>query len=131
MPHHRTDPRGEAARVRRNLPRPGKGRFRAVFVALAAALCLFGSMAAAQQTKDATGHGDCTAPAPAAPNGQGSDAGGRNSLSDCNGVLTPPPVGDKDIVTPAPPVGDTPVIRPNAVPSQPVSPAENGSRQEG
>lgn len=41
------------------------------------------------------------------------------SLSDCNGVLTPPPTGDPEIREPAPDTGTTPVIPPGAVPQQP------------
>ncbi|MGN7292226.1 hypothetical protein [Rhizobium sp. SAFR-030] len=37
-------------------------------------------------------------------------------LSDCGGVLTPPAMGDGEMVEPAPSVGETPVIRPQEVP---------------
>ncbi|APO78698.1 hypothetical protein AM571_PC00962 (plasmid) [Rhizobium etli 8C-3] len=36
-----------------------------------------------------------------------------SKLSDCNGVLKPPSIGDGDLVKPAPPIGNTPVIRPD------------------
>jgi hypothetical protein len=44
----------------------------------------------------------------------GSDT---SKLSDCNGVLKPPSIGDGDLVKPAPPIGNTPVIPPD-VPKQ-------------
>ncbi|QFT66970.1 hypothetical protein FIU93_09305 [Labrenzia sp. THAF35] len=40
------------------------------------------------------------------------------SLSDCDGVLTPAPVGDRELVEPAPDVGETPVITPEEIPDQ-------------
>ena len=43
-------------------------------------------------------------------------------VQDCRGVLTPPPVGDNDIVQPAPEAGATPVVPPGAVPDQSADP---------
>ena len=37
----------------------------------------------------------------------------------CNGVLTPPDIGESDMVEPPPDTGRTPVIRPGDLPSQP------------
>jgi hypothetical protein len=39
-----------------------------------------------------------------------------SKLGGCNGVLTPPTVGDPELVKPAPDVGKMPVIPPRAVP---------------
>ncbi|MEX2744430.1 hypothetical protein AB3480_24440 [Rhizobium mongolense] len=36
-----------------------------------------------------------------------------SKLSDCNGVLMPPSIGDGDLVKPAPPIGNTPIIPPD------------------
>ncbi|MER9140334.1 hypothetical protein [Mesorhizobium sp. M0047] len=40
-------------------------------------------------------------------------------LSDCGGVLKPPPTGDQGMAAPAPDEGKTPVIKPGEVPPQP------------
>lgn len=47
-----------------------------------------------------------------------ADAEETASLSDCDGVLTPAPVGDRELVEPAPDVGETPVITPEEIPDQ-------------
>lgn len=40
-------------------------------------------------------------------------------LAPCNGVLSPPSVGDGELVEPAPPAGSTPIIKPgDRVPSE-------------
>lgn len=44
------------------------------------------------------------------------------TLSDCDGMLKPAPVGDGELVEPAPDTGKTPVIDPDEVPPQ--APAE-------
>ncbi|WP_315927008.1 hypothetical protein [Mesorhizobium sp. SP-1A] len=51
---------------------------------------------------------------------QPSDPG--DQLSDCSGVLKPPPTGDT-MAAPPPAKGNTPIIRPGEVPQQP--PAKN------
>jgi|GEM_PF-1046458 len=48
--------------------------------------------------------------------GNGEEAG---TLSDCDGLLHPEPVGDRELVEPAPDVGRTPIIKPRQVPVQP------------
>jgi len=51
-----------------------------------------------------------------------NDAGNKEeagTLSECDGVLHPAPVGDRELVEPAPDVGRTPVIKPKQVPVQP------------
>ncbi|MER9167676.1 hypothetical protein NKI12_09870 [Mesorhizobium australicum] len=40
-------------------------------------------------------------------------------LSDCGGVLKPPPTGDQGMAAPAPDEGKTPIIKPGEVPPQP------------
>lgn len=45
-----------------------------------------------------------------------NEASPTDKLGDCNSVLHPPGVGDKDMVQPAPDVGKMPVIPPKAVP---------------
>ena len=65
--------------------------------------------------------GDQNAPTTSTQNSDeaGSDESGR-SLSDtldrCGGVLSPPAVGDHELVEPAPDKGVTPIIPPSAVP---------------
>ncbi|NLR97555.1 hypothetical protein HGP17_12120 [Rhizobium sp. P38BS-XIX] len=41
-----------------------------------------------------------------------------DKLSDCNGVLKPPTVGDSELEKPAPQVGRTPVIKPGDAPKE-------------
>jgi hypothetical protein len=49
----------------------------------------------------------------------GSDNDMTKKLSPCNGVLKPPPTGDKGMARPAPDEGRTPVIKPGEIPAQP------------
>ncbi|HWU64073.1 MAG TPA: hypothetical protein VN112_18815 [Ensifer sp.] len=46
----------------------------------------------------------------------GNGATDNSRLTDCNGVLHPPTVGDPEMVKPAPDVGKMPVIPPGSVP---------------
>jgi hypothetical protein len=95
---------------------------------LAGSLCFAGSLtlASAQeagssgtvQPHGGQASGKCVVP-PQAKSGrtvQSGDGSSTTQLSDCGGVLTPPAVGDGDMVEPAPSVGETPVIRPQEVP---------------
>ena len=51
------------------------------------------------------------------PDGQAPPSGTlTRKLDSCNSVLTPPAVGDGDIVAPAPQTGEMPVISPDDVP---------------
>ncbi|MHA7775442.1 hypothetical protein [Roseibium sp. M-1] len=83
---------------------------------LAATLSLAASPALAQQDLP-----DCEV----APGTEEGDRGENatdeetSSLSDCDGVLHPAPVGDKELVEPAPDAGRTPVLQPKDVPVQP------------
>jgi hypothetical protein len=43
-------------------------------------------------------------------------------LDPCNGVLLPPPTGDRGIAAPPPDQGRTPVLKPGEVPPQPPKP---------
>lgn len=59
--------------------------------------------------------------APASPGGveQGMSRGDEplsDRLGRCGGVLSPPPVGDPEMVEPAPDAGATPIIPPSALP---------------
>ncbi|ABC91506.1 hypothetical conserved protein [Rhizobium etli CFN 42] len=58
--------------------------------------------------------------APSQPNqGRGSADDHRDlseKLSDCNGELRPPPVGDTEMVEPAPDTGNSRIIRPEDMP---------------
>ena len=49
--------------------------------------------------------------------------GVNNSLADlldpCNGVLRPPPTGDRGMAAPPPDQGKTPILKPGEVPAQP------------
>lgn len=73
---------------------------------------------------------DCTVPAQGGQTGPAQSAGqmlkGPRNLADCNGVLRPPSVGDRELVEPAPPVGDTPVIRPGEIPKDNAPPVSGG-----
>ncbi|MER8375725.1 hypothetical protein [Mesorhizobium sp. M1406] len=52
--------------------------------------------------------------------GQQPDSGNlTEKLTDCGGVLKPPPTGDQGMAAPAPDEGKTPVIKPGDVPPQP------------
>ncbi|WP_102958054.1 hypothetical protein [Mangrovicella endophytica] len=64
--------------------------------------------------------GNPSDPCAARPEGQAADQSLSGQLSDCNGVLTPPPSSDTDIQAPAPDPnpGTTPVIPPQALPDQ-------------
>jgi hypothetical protein len=42
-----------------------------------------------------------------------------DKLDPCNGVLLPPPTGDRGVAVPPPDEGKTPVIKPGDVPAQP------------
>lgn len=46
------------------------------------------------------------------------DGNPSQKLSDCGGVLKPPPVGDSKMEKPAPQVGNTPVIKPGDQPKE-------------
>ncbi|MFB2563228.1 MULTISPECIES: hypothetical protein [unclassified Rhizobium] len=63
-----------------------------------------------------------------AESGQTSTPDGNPSqkLSDCGGVLKPPPVGDSKMEKPAPQVGNTPVIKPGDQPKE----QQNGQQPE-
>jgi len=41
------------------------------------------------------------------------------TLDPCNGVLQPPPTGDRGMAAPPPDEGKTPVLKPGEVPAQP------------
>jgi hypothetical protein len=47
-----------------------------------------------------------------------TDAPSADTLSDCDGLLHPAPVGDSELVEPAPDAGRTPVIEPEDLPLQ-------------
>ena len=40
------------------------------------------------------------------------------SLADCNGILKPAPVGDRELVEPVPKAGETPILSPEEIPDQ-------------
>lgn len=44
-------------------------------------------------------------------NGRSTDRA--EKLADCEGIISPPPVGDSDIIEPAPETGRMPVIKPD------------------
>ena len=54
---------------------------------------------------------DCTA-----PTGQKDSSKLTSKLDNCNGVLKPPQVGDKEIVAPTPQTGTMPVVKPGELP---------------
>lgn len=45
-------------------------------------------------------------------------------LDRCNGVLTPPDIGEREMVEPPPDIGRTPVIRPDDLPGQQPGPED-------
>lgn len=65
----------------------------------------------------------------AADQGQERDETQAQLLDRCNGVLTPPDVGEPEMVEPPPDVGRTPVIRPDELPRQ--QPGPEGRDTEG
>lgn len=68
-----------------------------------------------------SGSDPCQAPAQDQSKADGKNNTGQASpdLERCNGVLTPPKTGDKQIEKPAPATGTMPVIPPGDVPQQP------------
>jgi hypothetical protein len=58
------------------------------------------------------------APGARPPGGEGAGKDLSRKLDDCNGVLSPPGVGDGDMVEPAPDTGTGRVIEPNDLPPQ-------------
>jgi hypothetical protein len=52
------------------------------------------------------------------PGGEGAGKDLSRKLDDCNGVLSPPGVGDSDMVEPTPDTGTGRVIEPNDLPPQ-------------
>jgi hypothetical protein len=52
------------------------------------------------------------------PQGSETDESLTETLDDCNGVLTPPAIGDSEISEPPPDAGETPIIRPGEIPQQ-------------
>ncbi|OCW56949.1 hypothetical protein AWJ14_07265 [Hoeflea olei] len=111
--------------------KPAEGRApgaRAAVLLLAAGLALApgASFAQAQATPEPQDPPmvDCTPSEPfeggeAQPRADAApDADLTAKLDACNGVITPPAVGDSDFTAPAPPIGDTPVIEPEDLPPQ-------------
>lgn len=52
----------------------------------------------------------------ASPTGQPDKTKLSSKLDDCNGVIEPPKVGDKEIVAPTPQTGTMPVVKPGELP---------------
>ena len=65
-------------------------------------------------TRDCTVTPDTDNAEPVAPRGDET----AEALADCNGVLSPAPVGDRELLEPAPDAGTTPVIEPKDLPDQ-------------
>lgn len=115
---------------------PARGRTRSAFhLSLATtALLLFaaGSEPASAQNAAADGsRQDCVVPEqpeqkPATSQAKEAKPSASAQLSDCDGVLKPPKVGDPEMVEPAPPVGDTPVIKPHELPRNSQAPQQGG-----
>ncbi|WP_245487451.1 hypothetical protein [Rhizobium leguminosarum] len=77
-------------------------------IALSVAFALLA--VSAEDAKPATKQ-DC-----APPTGQQDKTKLSSKLDDCNGVLEPPKVGDKEIVAPTPHTGTMPVVKPGELP---------------
>ncbi|MBT9371859.1 hypothetical protein [Rhizobium sp. CSW-27] len=105
----------------------------AIRLPLAAAVLLLAmgqGPASAQDGAADGGRQDCVVPEQQQnaerPRENGASPSASAQLSDCNGVLKPPAVGDPEMVEPAPPVGDTPVIRPHELPRDQQMPRQGG-----
>ena len=85
------------------------------------ALALASMLAAGSVAEAQDGRSACRTTPPAAQ-GEGAPKSEGQSLTEaldsCNSVLTPPRVGDGDLVEPAPDAGKTPVITPGDLPPQ-------------
>lgn len=66
--------------------------------------------------------GDCELSPPDEASPPSADHSLTETLAPCDGVLAPPPMGDRDMTITPPPVGDMPVIEPDEVPIQPAYP---------
>lgn len=81
---------------------------------LAAAMLLVCGSALAEETPE-----DCqVAPGAKAQDRVPTETEETVTLSDCNGILKPAPVGDRELVEPAPDAGETPIISPDEIPDQ-------------
>lgn len=96
-------------------PRPLQPRTACLMAALmAVALPFSGSVASADEKPV-----DCEVAPGAEDEREDSSTEEAGTLSECDGLLHPAPVGDGELVEPAPDVGRTPVIKPRQVPVQP------------
>lgn len=108
---------------------PAPGAARSSFLAMALACCIVASGPTVAQSQengpDMTSPTDPCQARPDAQAGSDDEADGRADdaappeLEKCNGVLTPPKTGDREIEEPPPDTGTTPVIPPENVPEQP------------
>ena len=80
---------------------------------LAAAAIVFSCEKATSQS-----NGEVAAPCQANPDAASTDKTLAEQLDECNSVLTPPKVGDGEIVEPAPDTGTIIVVPPGALPEQ-------------
>ena len=78
--------------------------------AIVLSVTLASGAATAEDAKPATKQ-DCVP-----SNGQQDKTKLSSKLDDCNGVLKPPKVGDKEIVAPTPQTGTMPVVKPGELP---------------
>ncbi|RWM80151.1 MAG: hypothetical protein EOR84_35270 [Mesorhizobium sp.] len=94
-------------------------------ITLLGALALAAPVAAQTDNQDQAPAGHCQAQPqngeqqqpPPANNGAGDSL--TEMLDPCNGVLLPPPTGDRGMAAPPPDEGKTPVLKPGEVPPQP------------
>ena len=108
-------------------------------LALATAVLAFAAPAPAQNNDAAPPPANCQAtPPPGANSGpdNGNDRQGQvdpgwtgsTSLSDkldpCDGVLKPPPTGDREMAQPPPSTGEMPIIKPGDLPPQQANPQQ-------
>lgn len=86
------------------------------------AVLLLATPAAAQTENPAPSEKCRVQPAPQQDGQQKPPAAGESlteTLDPCDGVLKPPPTGDRDITAQPPDQGKMPIIKPGEVPAQP------------
>lgn len=96
--------------------------WRPTFVPIVIAVAVTGGSVLAQQTPDSdrcsAAGSDHQAQQQKTEPSSDSNSNNADKLSDCNGVLKPPTVGDSGLEKPAPKVGRTPVIKPSDAPKE-------------
>lgn len=87
-------------------------------ISVAATLIAFAGLAATPASPQSSGSEVEDGPCRVEPGVDDEQRTFAEKLGDCDGVLKPPSVGDREIVEPAPDVGKSRVIRPGELPAQ-------------